>query len=492
MAENYDEIDDDDDDAEDDLNDVYGEDLENEDDNLTEKSKLTKTLSGGNMLITSSTLINDFDTTPLSSDKRSRSLISLRRRRWSASSNRSSSAASTHNHQQINEHKSSSKHQQQQQQQQQHQFNHKINNFINIEDRSRRKLFTNNNKNNQNNTYFPPNNNNKSNINNTTNFEFDKSYGIRGGNLTNQYNNHNNNTSNLNNFSKSSNIRNLRIAPNLNSTEIYSSSLSYKNNRNQNSRFQKNPQSGYNISSSRQNRTNVTSMSSRTKSSNLNVTTSATNISMNLTKFTKNLRKSFNDLYSATANKLNNTTLNLKKDEHEATFTEKEASNKYTKGLKSIKNRLIKTKNNLFNRNKRKSASMTELNKIGASVSVNAESKQTHMATQSTSKIVYSDQNSDQENNKIIQSGSSIGEQSFVNNVKMKFLKRNRSSKSGSTSSNTDNRINSTALSTKLSNTYLNSNQNHQNTDTMNRQVRQAIINHQIYEHSPNKRPKFY
>lgn len=46
---------------------------------------------------TTSTEIHDFNT-PLNNDKRSRSLISVRRRHWSGSSNRSTST--THNSQQ--------------------------------------------------------------------------------------------------------------------------------------------------------------------------------------------------------------------------------------------------------------------------------------------------------------------------------------------------------------------------------------------------------
>ena len=71
------------------------------------KSKTNKTAFNQ----TTSTEIPEFGNTPLSCEKRSRSLISVRRRRWSASSNRSASGGgvSAHNSQQRDKSRSRTK-----------------------------------------------------------------------------------------------------------------------------------------------------------------------------------------------------------------------------------------------------------------------------------------------------------------------------------------------------------------------------------------------
>lgn len=390
----YDEIDDEDE-IEDELDSTRGNRANRTTNTtLTSKRKKTSTSREPPTPKMSSTMVaepgGELNNTPLDSDKRSRSMISLRRRHWSASSNRSASTIMP----------SATKPQPQQQP-------NKV--FVNTEDRARRKLFTNVNQN-------------------------------VGGHQA------------------------AAVNYKLNSTEIY-----YRP-QNQYQPLPRQQQQHSNEHHSQKSSFN------RTKSSHLNQST-------NMNKFSKSLRKSFNDLYSATASKLNatlNQTLhqsnpppvtsggpasnksqeNLKK--FEKMIEEKEATlgQKYSKKLKCIKQRLVKTKNNLFGNKKATSNSTSGVNKM------NPNEKN----------------NSDQENQK-----AANVEQSFVSNVvKMRFLKRNRSNKIESTTGESNLNVTmSTALSAKLSNTHLGGGGNNKTKATNARQI-------EHYECSPNKRPKFY
>ena len=387
--------------------------------------------------------------TPLAEDKRSRSLISLRRRHWSASSNRSSSTVTT----------SSSK-------QQQQPIPQVKKNFINIEDRSRRKLFQNN-----------PNSNSNNHLVNATFMPKNSS----------------------NNFHSKSSLKQ-PSRPNLNSTEIYPRQPSSRSDLPSSNRYnQGGGDSNVTLSSRYQFNNTVNSKPPRHQASNLN-TTSATNLT-SMSRASKNLRKSFNDLCSATANKLNSTfsrpqsvsAVHLKRTTTTATsnFTKHSEENlkkfekmcekrnreqpqqltigqKYTKRLKGFKQRLLKTKNILFGRAGGVSERKSDSPNSGAQNSSDQENKNVDL-----SNATLSGQNEVKEGNTEI----------LVSSVKFKFMKKskNNCAHSGET-------LNSTALSAKLSNTYLGnaSNKNSSNKHTSSR------MQHQIYEASPNKRPKFY
>jgi hypothetical protein len=380
----YDEIDDEDEDELDD----------EEDDNTSRRSKMTKTLSGQALSSTIHSAAAEFNT-PLGSDKRSRSLISLRRRHWSASSNRSSTTV-------VQQQPTQPTHVSQQPPQ--------VNkNFVNIQDRSRRKLFN----------------------------------------------------SQQNHLLQTNVVAATAAKPNLNSTEIYPS-------------------------------VNRAAQRKQQPQPHLMNATSAMNLS-SVSKMSKNLRKSFNDLCSATASRLNATLTaprppppiytaselrcqeNLKKFEKicmkqkpsspaHATLTQK-----YTKRLKGFKQRLIKTKNSLFGGGQQRGKRKCE-------ATANNGSDQENQQTTADSNASHAHNNN---NNNESQSAVPL-------TVKLKFMKRNRSDKSAASGSDNLN----ASISTKLSNTYLGRPASAvYKTSNYNQP---PPMQHLIYESSPNKRPKFY
>lgn len=153
----------------------------------------------------------------------------------------------------------------------------------------------------------------------------------------------------------------------------------------------------------------------------------------------KSLRKSMNGLFMGTGNgrrdeesSKENKLLKLSKP-LPASPTKSPAG--YAKRLKRLKNTLIKTKNSLFNRKpaadhsmKCKSTSSPALNKLNRTTG--------GVALKATSRFdMELDTN-----------------QSFVNNLRTRFLKRSRSSK---INNNANDPLNSTSITTKLSNTVL-------------------------------------
>ncbi|CAF0878595.1 unnamed protein product [Brachionus calyciflorus] len=174
---------------------------------------------------------------------------------------------------------------------------------------------------------------------------------------------------------------------------------------------------------------------------NLNITS----ISM-VNKISKNLRKSFNDLYNNNNTNTNTTTSNNKNTEEG--FKENNNDNKYSKRFKMFKNRLIKTKNSLFNRKNLKSISSPNLKCLQQ----------------------QQEDNKKRDNNYLNETSSN---QSFVNNMKLRFVNNSRRNQS--------KYLNSTAITTKMmSQTDLNRcDANHLDED------------HQ-QQHTPSKRAKFY
>lgn len=284
-------------------------------------------------MLTSST-ISDFNT-PISNDKRSRSLISLRRRHWSGSSSackndRSTSACSTKTDR---------------------------NQFINIQDRNRR-------------------NTQRTNEQNGTNFK--PVY----------------NTANSNRHPKPTGLH-------LN-----------------------------------QNKSNINTVNQ--SRANLNVSSVSA-----INKFSKNLRKSFNDLYTATSNKFTTSSTTAAQSEvanknkldesSKENGAEQSPANGYAKRLRKFKNRLIKTKNNFLQRKRklfnepvgnfrRKSISSPNLKNLNIKCS-----------------------SEDPKDKNFLNSTSAPSNQSFVNNMRSKLnnLKRNQSAK----------QLNSTTLTTSAKHT---------------------------------------
>ena len=156
-------------------------------------------------------------------------------------------------------------------------------------------------------------------------------------------------------------------------------------------------------------------------------------------RLSRNLRKSFNDLTSTKAEECKE---NSKKSE----------PNRHASRFKLFKNRLIRTKNNLLHRKR----------KLFNEASPNA------MRLKSVSspnlKMLESRRAKDKHELNNFLNVTTATNQSFVNNIKSKFAKRNQSSKHLN--------LNSTSITTKLSETNLNCGHDEQ--------------------HTPSKRAKFY
>jgi protein phosphatase 1D len=271
-----------------------------------QKQKLTKTFTGGK-----SVLEDDQEefSTPLNNDKRSRSLMSLRRRHWSASSqntnsrSRSSSVNSAHRQ------------------------------YVNCDDRNKRRLFANGN---TNSTTSHHNNKNR-------NQPMDYDISAIGDCLN-----------------KSSSMNSI-----YNSTAISTSAAANRRNR-------------------RMNRSMKSEKPHNRKSLNAS-TISSTTLVVGLNRLSRNLRKSFNDIYTITTNKLNETRItranptqdDLKENRNNnrnssmanhlssssslpqpiearnAKEKQQEKESKYSLKLKKFKNRILQTTNTLFNRKKK-------------------------------------------------------------------------------------------------------------------------------------------
>ena len=333
--------------------------------------------------------------TPLNNDKRSRSLISVRRRHWSASSNRSSSASSTIASSSTNNTKK----------------------FVNVEPRTR-------------------------------------------------------SSRNYHDMNKSASANSIYSMDQLNSNKKIFQSINNNNNNNNN-----NAKNGNNVSI-------------KQKTTNLNTST--------LSKISKNLRKSLNDLYTSkqqTRPKLpqSSTSSNIKEEQKENEDNknivnkkiESPTSNKnrYTKRLKRLKNRLIQTKNNIFNRKQTAKKTSPSSNKETTSNLNKLKSISSPHINKSDFKyklnISSIDLNSDDIDhyNDIDMSSSTTSNQtnrSFVNSVKS-YLKRNRSrNKLGDQSCN-----------------FLNSTNINQLSQLQQQQQQQQQHPSQPL-HASNKRPKFY
>jgi hypothetical protein len=205
-----------------------------------------------------------------------------------------------------------------------------------------------------------------------------------------------------------------------------------------------------------------------------------------ISKISKNLRKSLNDLYTSKPSKpkipQSSTSSNIKEEqkENEGNKNNKKIEsptnkNRYTKRLKRLKNRLIQTKNNLFNRKqagKKTSPSPKDTNNLNKLKSISSPhiNKSDFKYKLNISSIDLNSDDIDHYND-IDMSSSTTSNQtnrSFVNSVKS-YLKRNRSrNKLGDQSCN-----------------FLNSTNINQLSQLQQQHPPQPM-------HASNKRPKFY
>jgi hypothetical protein len=145
-----------------------------------------------------------------------------------------------------------------------------------------------------------------------------------------------------------------------------------------------------------------------------------------------------------------------------------ETSNKYTKRFKRLKNTLIKTKNSLFHRKQRTTAhcSSSELDKVSPKEPDEEEEEEALSMTTASSKTIKNLKRKSMSSPSLDKLAAVRGggysttvpskfdleldaNQSFVNNFRSRFLKRNRSSKLG------EQHLNSTTITAKLSETNL-------------------------------------
>ena len=260
--------------------------------NPNDCTKLTKTFSN------SLDDINSEFTTPISDDKRSKSLISLRRRHWSASSSRSTSTNFIANKSTAAAAASKTK-------------------FVNNDDRNKKRVFTN------------KSNNNRSTMNNSVSMptltDDDEpnqppkvyKYKLKENISSNEYRTRQNTLYNKGNVNLNSTTRsmNLRKRPNAQQQQQQQQPLTHKKS--------------------------------------LNTSVSAI---MGINKLSKSLRKSLNDIYTPSSNQHHQQRKRgeeASKENNNNKASPDKKTNRYVKRLKCFKDRLIQTKNNLLNRKRK-------------------------------------------------------------------------------------------------------------------------------------------
>lgn len=192
--------------------------------------------------------------------------------------------------------------------------------------------------------------------------------------------------------------------------------------------------------------------------SNINLSTSVCSM---LSSSGKQFKKSVNDLLNVTTNKLATRIDEESTKENKIKLSKSQIVSPgvptgYSKKLKRLKNTLIKTKNTLFNRK-----NLLKSNDIPTQVHKSNLNRQS-VSSPSLSKLNFTSV----DNPTCSKFDQALdANQSFANNLRSKFIKRSRSKLNNKS---TDN-LNSTALSSKLSNTVIGNS---------------AMIN--------NKRPRFY
>lgn len=393
------------DDFDEEENELFKDELSEFDDSRVRSERKRKNSDKLFNRTTSTEIPDDEFQTPLSKGNRSRSLISIRRRRYSATSNRSTSVTSAHNSQRSSKSQCNSV----------RKSASKANRFVNIDNREQR-LISANNVNNQINRQYM----NKSASSNAV-------YQTRSQHRKNLFSN----KSNMHLNTDMSDYYNASAAA-WDEPQFYQTSKSLRGNKSITSNRQRNRTSALTLRL----RENPTNYSHR--KSGLNISS----VSVGINKLSRNIRKSCNDLYSMKKKRQKSPTTGATdgcgKENNEKFNDDQEKSSKYSKRLRSLKNRLIRTKNNLFNRKQKQARVDGEVEgEVGQEQSDESsdikDELSTHQSMPNLSKIELEDKpafinDSDYEEDSYaeIDMENTENGQSFVNNIKARFnnLKR--------------------------------------------------------------------